>query len=153
MKLVDNLDKHKILDEFEFRPDRNIEFRVTCTLVPKKTIFDFVRCIACLVLIGSLGTLHITWTGIKSQTSSNSGKITLFTLELLAFECQKQHSRLSGAYNLCNSYPIFMKLTRLKMSELILMSRKVKKKTGNWATLYYLLWSYMPLIVDTLGLR
>ena len=32
-------------------------------------IFDLVRSIACLVLIGSLRKLQITWTGIKSQTS------------------------------------------------------------------------------------
>ena len=35
MKLTDNLDMHKILDEFEFRPVRAIGFGVPCTLVQK----------------------------------------------------------------------------------------------------------------------
>ena len=135
MRLADNLDRHKILDEFEFGPDRTFDFGVTCPLVTKnpifelvqsmaclvlietlwnlqitwtgiksqgvrilarsahwlwsylplsaeKTMFDLVRRIACLVLIGSLWKLQITWTGIKSHTSSNFGKIALFTFGL-----------------------------------------------------------------------
>ena len=54
MKLADNMDRLKILDEFEFRPDQTIDFGVTCLLVPKTPIFYLVRSIACLVLIGSL---------------------------------------------------------------------------------------------------
>ena len=46
MKLADNMDMHKLSDEFEFRPDRTIDFGVTCPLVPKHSIFDFVRSIA-----------------------------------------------------------------------------------------------------------
>ena len=38
MKLADNMDRHKILDEFKFRPVRTIVFGVTCHLVPKNTI-------------------------------------------------------------------------------------------------------------------
>ena len=30
MKVADNLDRHKISDEFEFRQDRTIHFGVTC---------------------------------------------------------------------------------------------------------------------------
>ena len=30
MKLADNMDMHKISDEFEFRPDQTIDFGVTC---------------------------------------------------------------------------------------------------------------------------
>ena len=43
MRLAD-LDRHKILNEFEFRPDRTTDFGVTCPLVPKKQqpIFDLV---------------------------------------------------------------------------------------------------------------
>ena len=48
MRLSDN---HKISDEFEFRLDRNIDFGITCPLVPKSAIFDLVQSIACLVLI------------------------------------------------------------------------------------------------------
>ena len=54
MKLADNLDRHKVLDKFKFRPDWTIDYRVTCPLVPKSLIFDLVQRIACLVLIGSL---------------------------------------------------------------------------------------------------
>ena len=56
MRLAENLDRHKISDEFEFRSDWNINFGVICPLVPKKknkkkkNIFDLVWNIACLVL-------------------------------------------------------------------------------------------------------
>ena len=53
MKLTDKLDRHKILDEFECRPDRTIYCGVTCQLVPINAIFELVRGIACLVLVGS----------------------------------------------------------------------------------------------------
>ena len=33
MKRADNMDKHKISDDFEFLPDRTIDFGVTCPLV------------------------------------------------------------------------------------------------------------------------
>ena len=36
MRLAENLDRHKISDEFEFRSDWNINFGVICPLVPKK---------------------------------------------------------------------------------------------------------------------
>ena len=36
MRLADNLNRHQIADEFEFRPDRTLHFGVTCSLVPKK---------------------------------------------------------------------------------------------------------------------
>ena len=42
MKLLDNLDRHKTSDEFEFPPDRTIDFGVTCLLVPKTPIFNLV---------------------------------------------------------------------------------------------------------------
>ena len=54
MRLADNQDRHKISDEFECRPDRTIDLRFTCPLVPKKPIFDLVQSIACLVLIETL---------------------------------------------------------------------------------------------------
>ena len=54
MKLADNMDRYTISDEFEFRSDRNIDFEVTCPLVPIKTIFDFVRSIARLLLTETL---------------------------------------------------------------------------------------------------
>ena len=54
MKLAGNMDMHKISDEFEFRPDRTIDFGVTCPLVQKNPIFDLVLSTACLVLIKTL---------------------------------------------------------------------------------------------------
>ena len=47
------------------------------------TIFDLVRSIAFLILIGSLLDLQIIRTGIKSRTSSNSGQIGILILKLL----------------------------------------------------------------------
>ena len=49
----------------------------------ENTIFDFIRSIAFLFLIGSLWNLQITWTCIKSRMSSSSGQIGLLPLELL----------------------------------------------------------------------
>ena len=40
-------------------------------------------------LIGSLSNLQVTRTSITSRTSSNSRQIGIFTLELLALECEK----------------------------------------------------------------
>ena len=57
MKVADNLDRHKIPDEFEFRQNRTIHFGVTCPLMPKKKhthTFDFVQSIACVIFIQSL---------------------------------------------------------------------------------------------------
>ena len=68
--------------------DRTIEFGVTCPFIQWNPIFNLVRSIACSVLIETLWSLQITWTGIKSLICLNSGKIRLFTLELLALECQ-----------------------------------------------------------------
>ena len=86
MKLADNLDMHTISNKFESRPDRTIDFGVSCTcpLVPKNHIFNHVLSIACLVLTETLLNLQLIWTGIKSQTSSNFGQIGLLTFELLA---------------------------------------------------------------------
>ena len=35
MKVADNLDRHKILDEFEFRQGRTILVEATCPCMPK----------------------------------------------------------------------------------------------------------------------
>ena len=45
-------------------------------------------------VFGSSSKLQVTRTGIKSRTSSISGQIRLFTLELLAFERQNFSHRL-----------------------------------------------------------
>ena len=54
MKLADNMDTHKISDEFEFMPDRTIDFGGTCLLVPKTLIFDLVQSIAHYILTETL---------------------------------------------------------------------------------------------------
>ena len=36
MKLADNMERHKVSDEFEFRPDQTVDLGVTCPLVQKK---------------------------------------------------------------------------------------------------------------------
>ena len=84
-----NMERHKISDEFG---QIRLLTGITCPLVQKKPIFDLVQSIACLVLIETLWNLKITWTGIKSLMCSYSGKIRLFTLELLALECQNKPS-------------------------------------------------------------
>ena len=87
------LDRHKISDVFEFRPDRTIDSGVTCPLVPKIPILDFVRSIACLVLIGFLRKLQITWTSdldrhkISEKLEFQQNRTIHFGV--LAFECLK----------------------------------------------------------------
>ena len=140
MKLADNTDRHKISDEFEFQPDWTIDFGVTCPLVPKNPVFHHVRSTACLVLIGSLWKLQITCTGITSRTHSNSGKVRLFSLELLDLECQKKKKKnivdfVWSVARLCNFYPICKKL----------VNKYDRYKTFNKLD-WYLLWSYMFLI-------
>ena len=50
MKLADNIDRHKISDEFEFRPDRSyLPFSAE-----KKSRVDLVRSIAYLVFTETL---------------------------------------------------------------------------------------------------
>ena len=88
MKLADNLDRHKISDEFKFQSDWTIDFGVTCPLVPKTPIFYLVQSIACLVFIGSLWKLQIIWTCIKYRTRTNSGKSSL---ELIALNAKIVH--------------------------------------------------------------
>ena len=69
--------------EFEFRPYRTRHFRVTCSRVPKNTIFDLVWSIACLFLIRSLWDLQIIQTGINFRTSLNSGQIGYWLWSIL----------------------------------------------------------------------
>ena len=142
MKLADNMDRHKILDEFEFRPDRTIDFWVTCPLVQKNPIFDLVRSIACLVLMETLWNLQIIWTGINSRMCSNFVKIRLFFLE-----CQKTHIRFCSKSVTCvifiqSLWNLQMNRTGIKYST---------SWTGPHCTIYFGI--YMPLIAGILGLR
>ena len=78
--------RHKIFDEFEFRPDKTTPYGVRCPWASKKIPIDLhgVSKLACSFLIGSSSNLLVTRTGIKSQT--NSGRIGSVTLELHALE-------------------------------------------------------------------
>ena len=83
MRLADNLDRHRVSDEFEFQPDQNIDFGVTCPLVPCRLLpvtyngeYIVLR-IATSFLIGASSSLQLTKTVIKSWTTLISGWIGL----------------------------------------------------------------------------
>ena len=90
INFADNQDSHKILDEFEFRPDRNIHFGVTCSWVAKKPIFGLVRSIVPSILIGSSSDLQVTGAAINSQMSWNFDAIRLQSY--LPLRAEKAHS-------------------------------------------------------------
>ena len=147
MKVADNMDRHKISDEFEFQPDRTLDFWVTCPLVQKKNIFDLVWSIACLVLTESLWNLQITWTGIKSWMCSKSGKIRLLTLEFFCPWVPK-----NPIFDFVLSVACVICIQSLWNLQINMTDIRIFSKL-DWATWHYLLWSYMPLIASTLGLR
>ena len=65
---------HKISDEFEFRPDRATDYRVSCPLASKKFPIDLlwenaVSMLARSFLIESSPKLLVTRTGIKARMS------------------------------------------------------------------------------------
>ena len=81
IKLTGNEDRHKISDRFEFWSYLTGHFGVTCP-----SAVNDVSSFSQSPLIGSLSNLQVMRTGIKAQTSSNLGRIGLFTLELFALE-------------------------------------------------------------------
>ena len=92
VKLAGSEDWHKILDEFEFGPDRTFHYRVirpwafSLTLNGENGVSSFSQ----LLWIKSSSNLQVTRTGIKSRTSSNSGHIWPVILELRALERWKK---------------------------------------------------------------
>ena len=95
--LKGNEDMHKILDKFEFRPDRTTDYRVSCPWASKKIPIDLqweigVSLLARSFFIKSSGKLLVTRTGIKAQSSSILGRIRPLILELLALERRKFHT-------------------------------------------------------------
>ena len=54
--------------------------------MPEKPIFDLVRPIVPLILIGSSSNMWITRKGLKYRQSSNMGQIGIFALELFAID-------------------------------------------------------------------
>ena len=91
IKLTGNEDRHKISDGFEFWLYMTSHFGVTCpSAVKKKDVSSFSQS----PLIGSLSNFEGMRTGIKARTSSNLGRIGIFTLELFAL---KQGFLIPGA--------------------------------------------------------
>ena len=132
MKLADTLDKHKISEEFEFRPDRIINYWVTCACA-ENPIFDLVRTIACLVLTGSLWKLL---TGITSRMSS-----TIHFRKTCPWV--QKYIKLCPEHSLCNFHSIFVKLAnKLNRCEIF----------DKLETAPHFLWSYIPLIAGMLRL-
>ena len=76
-KLAGNKDMYNIMNEFEFRPDRTTDYRVSCPWASKKyphRIYNGengVSTFSLLFLIGSFWYFHVTRTSIKAWMSSN----------------------------------------------------------------------------------
>ena len=82
IKLTGNEDRHKISDRFEFWSYLTGHFGVTCPSAVKKMMSPAFSVTFDWVFVKLAGNE----TGIKAQTSSNLGRIGLFTLELFALE-------------------------------------------------------------------
>ena len=85
---------HKISYEFEFRPDRTTDYRVSCPWTSKKFPIDLYMESAFSMLthsflIRSSSKFLVTRIGIKAWTSLILGLIRLLSLELLALEWRK----------------------------------------------------------------
>ena len=76
-KLAGNKDMHNIMNEFEFRPDRNTDYGVSCPWASKKYPYrpyngeNGVSTFSLLFLIGSFWYFHVTRTSIKAWMSLN----------------------------------------------------------------------------------
>ena len=74
-------DRQKIWNEFKFRPDRTTPYGVRCPWPSKKFLIRLIigkwclHKLECSLFIRSSWNLLVTRTGIKPQTSSNSGQI------------------------------------------------------------------------------
>ena len=78
---------HKISDEFEFRPDRTTDYRVSCPWATKKFPIDLqwenaASMLARSFFIESSSMLLVTRTSIKAWSSSVLGRIRPLILEL-----------------------------------------------------------------------
>ena len=95
--LAGNKDMHKISDEFEFRPGRTTDYRVSCPWTSKTFPIDLqwengASMLARSFLIESSSKLLLTRIGIKAWWSSILGPIRPLILELLALEWRKFHT-------------------------------------------------------------
>ena len=92
-KLASNEDRHKISDDFEFRPVQTTPYRVRCPWASEKFPIDLywengVSNLASSFFIGSSSNLLVSRTGKKSQMSLNSSQIGSVTLELRTLESE-----------------------------------------------------------------
>ena len=97
IKVAGNQERHKISDDFEFRPDWTTDYGVSCPWVSKKFPIHLkwengVAVLARSFFIKSSSKLLVTRTGIKVQSSSILGQIRPLILELLALEWRKFHT-------------------------------------------------------------
>ena len=96
--LAGNEDMYKISDEFEFRPVRTADYRVSCSWTSKKFPIHLywengVSMLARSFLMeSSSDLLLVARTGIKARSSSILDLIRPLMLELLALEWRKFHS-------------------------------------------------------------
>ena len=91
IKLTGNEDRPKISDRFEFLSYLTSHFGITCpsSVKKKKKKKDKKKDVSFFTqssLIGPLSDLQVMRTDIKAKSSSNLGRIGLFTLELFALE-------------------------------------------------------------------
>ena len=76
-KLAGNKDMHNIMNEFEFRPGRTNDYRVSCPWASKKYSHrpyngeNGVSTLSLLFFIGSFWYFHVTKISIKAWMSSN----------------------------------------------------------------------------------
>ena len=68
---------HKCSNEFEFLPDPNIVYGLTCPGMPEKLTYNLVATLAPSFLIGSSSFLHEIRTTTKAGMSCNFNQIGL----------------------------------------------------------------------------
>ena len=94
---------HESLDEFKYRPDSTINFRVICPCASEKMMYNFVSSLGPLFLIGSSSYWQVTRTSITSRTSLKFGQIGPRTAELAAPELLEKSPETYNGRNLVNT--------------------------------------------------
>ena len=148
MRLADY--RHKISNEFEFLPDRNIDFRVTCSLVPTPTppiqpcpehsLFSFDW-----IFMKFADNLDRHKNSRRVQILAGSD-LNHFGVTVLTLECKQ------NTFDFVQSVACVIFIQSLWNLQINRTGIKYSK-SWKWATLHFLLWSYMPLIAGMLGLR
>ena len=119
-KLAGNKDMHNIMNEFEFRPDRTIDYGVSCPWASKKYPYrpyngeNGVSTFSLLFLIESFWYFHVTRTSIKAWMSLNFFKWDL-TLAQVSNRCPLGYLLKF----VCKISPKLLWARGLKLSQLI----------------------------------